>query len=133
MQVMRRHSDRVMLEGTLSMSAGDVFAAFTDPGRLVTWWPEQAEVDLRVGGAYVLTWPEQDWTLRGRYLEVHPPTRLRFTWSWDHEETPERTVTLDIAESGGLTVLTIDQTCGSQEEGQSYIDGWQFFVSRLAS
>lgn len=115
------------------MVRDEVFSAFTVPERLVTWWPEEASVDLRVGGSYQLSWPEQAWTLRGRYLEIKSPRRLRFTWSWDHEAIPERTVTIDLAEFGGHTELTIDHTRGSTEEGQSYIEGWQFFVSRLAS
>lgn len=115
------------------MQPAHVFEAFTVPSRLTAWWPEEAEVDLRIGGPYRLSWPAQDWTLRGRYLEVRAPDHLRFTWSWDHEATPERTVSIDIEPAGEGSRLTISHTFGSEEEGQSYIDGWQFFVSRLAS
>jgi len=133
MKVMRHHDDRIVLQGGLPMPPDEVFAAFTAPDRLTAWWPEEADVDLQIGGAYRLSWPHQEWSLRGRYLEIQAPTRLRFTWSWDHEQTPERTVTIDLAPSGAGSVITVDHTCGSKEEGQSYIDGWQFFLSRLAS
>ncbi len=133
MEVVSRSQHHVRLRGDLPLSAERVFAALTEPNRLVTWWPDEAEVDLRVGGPYRLAWPKQDWTLRGRFLEVRAPARLRFTWSWDHDDIPERTVTMDLVGSADRTELTIHHTCGSEEEGQSYIEGWQFFVSRLVS
>ncbi len=61
-----------------------LFDHFTRSDLLVKWWPETAEVDLRPGGTYLLSWPRQDWNLRGEFLEVEPGRHLAYTWSWDH-------------------------------------------------
>lgn len=115
------------------MACRDAFDAFVDAERLVTWWPEVATTDPRPGGSLELGWPSRGWILRGSYVEVVRPTRVVFTWSWDHEDLPARHVAIDFTDNGETTSVTITHGCDSQEEGQSYIDGWQFFISRLSS
>jgi len=117
-------------------SPSEVFDAFVDAGRITQWWPDEADVDPVVGGFYALRWPAMEWTLRGTFTEVEPDRTLTFTWSWDHEpDTPERTVriTLSAAETGTeLTLAHGNYTRDDTEERQSHLDGWQFFLGRLA-
>src|SRR6476646_7753076 len=47
------------------VSPRQLFAYWTQPEFLQQWWPPEAEVDLRPGGAYRLSWPSMEWTLRG--------------------------------------------------------------------
>ncbi len=72
-----------------------VFAALTEPDQLAAWWTipgryetRQAEVDLRVGGAYRLSGvssAQGQFEVSGEYLLIDPPTHLRYTWcpDWD--------------------------------------------------
>jgi|SRR5690348_4521929 len=60
-----------------------LFSYWTEPMLLERWWPQHAEVEPRVGGAYHLSWPQQNWQLRGRYTACEPGERLDFTWKWD--------------------------------------------------
>ena len=71
-----------------------VFAAWTDPHLLRSWWAAQhgwstslAEVDLRKNGHYRLSMRDplanDEYTVTGEYLEVSPPERLVYTWTWE--------------------------------------------------
>ena len=132
MQIVEHADTHVEARWELAMSADDVFDSFTDPVRLTAWWSETAAIDARLGGTFELGWPAQGWTLRGRYLDLDRPSVLSFTWAWDHEALPEREVVVSCQGSGTGTTLSIRHSCGSLEEGQSYIDGWSFFISQLS-
>jgi uncharacterized protein YndB with AHSA1/START domain len=117
-----------------------VWRLWTEPEALTRWWPDEAEVDAR-GRSLHLSWPRMDWHLRGRILEWQPPRRLVFTWHWDHEPTqPVRTVAIDLAslddrEGTELTLAHGDYGDGEAEaaDRQSHLDGWDFFLPRLAA
>ena len=120
-----------------------VFDALTSPGALRVWWgPEgchcpDPQVDLQVGGAYRLDIENSEGgrnNLHGRYLEVSPPHRLAFTWTWDEGAYAgvETTVTIDLAERDGGTELTL--THGgftSQEMCDDHDRGWSSSVDCL--
>jgi uncharacterized protein YndB with AHSA1/START domain len=117
-----------------------MWRAWTDPAELIRWWPQEADVDLSVGGAYHLAWPAMGWHLRGTYQAVEAPSRLAFTWAWDHEpDTPTRTVAIDLQPlpDGGGTRLVITQGPYGEgpdelEDRQSHREGWAHFLERLA-
>ena len=71
-----------------------VWKAFTDPERIPRWWGPHgtvttvAEMDVRPGGSwrYVSHANDRDdVTFYGEYLEIEPPTRLRWTFLFDVE------------------------------------------------
>ncbi len=120
----------VRVERDLSGSPDDVFDHFTRIERLTTWWPSSGETDPRPGGTYRLHWDGPDVTLRGVYEIVDRPRRLRFTWTWDHDEAASVVdLTLTPTESG--TRLCIDQTAAADDEADGYREGWAFFLDRL--
>ena len=124
-----------------SVGTEGLWRAWTDPDELARWWSQEAELDLRVGGAYHLGWPAMGWHLRGEYTEVARPERLAFTWAWDHEpDAPVRTVAIDfqpfVDGSGTRMVITHGPYGPGREEAedrQSHLDGWRHFLERLAS
>ena len=69
----------------LDFTAPGLFAYWTRPDLLRQWWPPQAEVEPRVGGAYHYWWPERGDHLRGAFTAFEPGQKLAFTWRWDHE------------------------------------------------
>ena len=120
------------------VAPADLFACWTTPERLCAWWPAEAAIDARPGGAYHLAWPQMDWHLRGQYTTFEPGARLAFTWAWDHEPaTPTRTVTLHFTPDGaGGTHLTVTHgaygdSAAEQTDRQGHIDGWLHFLPRL--
>ena len=115
----------------LSAPAGVVRAHFVEPDLLTRWWPSGAETDPVEGGAYHLWWDGPGWHLRGRYLEVGDD-RLRFTWAWDHDDLPDRTVDITFNDVDGSTRVDIDHEAGDDGERRSYVEGWEHFLGVLA-
>ena len=65
--------------------------------------PEGAEVDLKVGGAWVFTFAEQDGerdVLQGRYVAIEPSRELVFSW-WhtrlSHGDVTQKTPESEVA------------------------------------
>jgi uncharacterized protein YndB with AHSA1/START domain len=125
------HHNRIPSDGT------DVlFTYWINPLLLPKWWPPKAEVDGRLGGAYVMTWPKQNWSLRGTYVKFDPGKTLSFTWAWDHE--PDRrptTVQIDFEPLGRngsrLTLRHGSYSPEDTEQRKSHLEGWLFFLGRL--
>jgi uncharacterized protein YndB with AHSA1/START domain len=114
-----------------------VFDRWSSPALLTVWWPEVAELDLRVGGKYHFAWPRADWHLRGSFVSVREPNEMGFSWRWDHhpESTTVVKVTIEPALVGGSTVMVRQGPYSDSpqdiEMRQSHIDGWLFFLPRL--
>ena len=99
-----------------------VFDAWTTAEALKRWWcppgwePERIAVDLRVGGAYYLGMRQLDGdsvvSIQGRFLEVHRPERLVYTWRWHgaFEGMPETGVTVEFRSvEGGTDVVVVHE------------------------
>src|SRR5437762_168215 len=83
-------SERIVILGDfVGFTPHELFDYWTDPVRLVQWWPKTAEVDGRVGGAYRFEWPQPGYLLHGVYTAFEPGKHLGFTWSWSHEHAQQ--------------------------------------------
>ncbi|MBN8957086.1 MAG: SRPBCC domain-containing protein [Rhizobiales bacterium] len=101
----------------LNASAEKVYAAWTDPERIVRWWgPSNAaethhvETDVRVGGRFRIIFRDtdgEDHDVRGVYREVVPNERLVFTWAWRTTLERESLVTVALKPDGEATLLTL--------------------------
>ena len=89
----QRQRTKLKVTRTFKASRQRVFRAWTEPELMMRWFVEGdgnmsvCEIDLREGGRYRL---EGDmggkrWTIWGSYLEVRPPERLVYTWTWKHD------------------------------------------------
>lgn len=132
-------------DDTLSMAAEfpnltpeELFDLWTVPEQLQRWWPPVAEVELREGGSYKLSWPAMDWILRGQITRFEPGRVLGFSWSWDHEPDAPMTqvaIVIDAADGRGsrltLTHAPYPASTEGQEMRQGHLDGWMHFLSSL--
>ena len=113
---------RVLVEPSLTLnrrlkaSPAQVYAAWTDPAKIVKWFGpdagpvEHAALDVRAGGRYTLISRTEDGEqhhVSGVYREVVPNERLVFSWVW--RSTPERQsqVTILIKPDGSGSLLTL--------------------------
>ncbi len=113
-----------------------VFRAFTDPAALTAWFAPEGmsvgnlKVDLRPGGAYSLEFQQPDGgshAVSGVYREISPPARLAMTWVWGQGDMAgmETLVTIDLAEAGAETELTLThEKLPSQNSIDHHSKGW---------
>ncbi len=119
-----------------------VFEAWTQPHHLKVWsCPEggevlEAEVDLRVGGAFrlVMGMPKATHVAKGIYREIDAPRRLVYTWSWEEDpfDTGETLVTVEFNPSGDSTEVVMNHGLFLAPEGaKAHEEGWTSCLNRL--
>jgi len=93
-----------------------VYAAWTDPKKLVHWFgPDQGPVtkaatDVRVGGRFHVVFQTEDGEehdVSGIYREVVPNQKLQFTWAWRTMPERESLVTVIVRPDGDGSLLTL--------------------------
>lgn len=119
----------VIKEISISQPPARIFNALTAPRQLDKWFTTGAKVNLRVGGRY--SNHEGD---KGKFLEIVPGRRLRYTWdnpSW----APRSVVEILLKRIKGKTVLTLIHS-GIRKESEvrhyaSKESGWNWALSNL--
>ena len=121
-----------------------VFAAWTTAEAIKVWFgPDgcrvlDVQVDLRVDGEYCFSLSTEDLgeiKVRGRYLEVTPPTKLIYTWRW--EGNPELTVgtslvTVKFTSAGTFTEIHLThEQLPSIESRDHHGHGWSGTFDKL--
>ena len=129
------------LKRRLNAPAEKVYAAWTDPQKIVRWFgPDsgpvtKAEIDLRVGGGFDIGFHTEDGEYHqvgGVYREVVPNEKLVFTWAWHTMKERESLVTVTIKRDGEGSLLTLhhekffDQAARDGHEG-----GWTGSLNKL--
>jgi uncharacterized protein YndB with AHSA1/START domain len=119
-----------------------VFDAWTRPELFVRWFTpysgssSDAEIDLRVGGAWRVRMKPRLWPAGkafGTYLEVEPPERLVYTLAWENMPLgPETLVTVEFNESDGETeVVLVQERLGTRRGRRGHALGWRLSLERL--
>jgi uncharacterized protein YndB with AHSA1/START domain len=131
------------LRRTYPCAREEVFAAWTEPDALASWFGGavaetlSAAVDLRVGGAYRLTVQNgaQVGSVEGVYKEVTPPERLVYTWRWDRTEIEggrESLVTVEFHDRDGATeVVVTHEGIKTDESFAFHVGGWTASLEEL--
>ncbi len=127
----------VRIEDRYDTGIEDLWSALVDPVRLARWFG-QVDGDLRLGGQFRTSGPDQDSV--GRVDACEPPRRLRVTNRESDEsyregsgvppfdETIEATLTAD----GDQTILVIEVRGMPMEPIAFYGAGWQIIAEKLA-
>jgi uncharacterized protein YndB with AHSA1/START domain len=137
--------EAIRLERTIDAPPETVFEAWTTPETLRRWWPAGAdwetpiaEVDVRVGGRLrlVMRSPEgEEFGGRGEYVELSPPERLAFTWTWDghagHEGTQLIEVEFRAREDGTTTLVLTNHGLRDEEARRTHREGWEASFQNL--
>jgi uncharacterized protein YndB with AHSA1/START domain len=126
-----------------------VFAAWTHPELLRRWWAavggwstSRAEVDLRPEGRYRLSMrnpdEEAEYTVAGEYVEVIPPERLVYTWTWEGDAeimagSGGTVVEVDFVEAadGATEVRVIHRGFGAEAVRDLHGEGWTGCLDNL--
>ena len=118
-----------------------VWQAWTDPAEMKKWYaPEvlitpEAEVDLKVGGAYRIVMEGEDGrhVAVGTFTAVEAPRKLKFSWKWEGSPEGETNVTITLEEiEGGKTNVTLTHEGFADEESKDmHEQGWESTFNKL--
>ena len=127
--------DLVVVEIVIAAPAGDVYAMFTDPAKLVRWIGIRALLEPHPGGAFRFELIPGEFC-SGRYVELVPPRRVVFTWGWESGALPvapgSTTVEVDIEERDGISHVRLTHSGLDGPMRAMHKEGWQRYLSRLA-
>jgi len=121
-----------------------VFAAFTDPDELASWFGPAGfsvgnlDFDLRVGGSYRIEMqpPESDhFYLGGEFRDVDPPGRLAFTFAYEAPDPDDVETIVELSFRGrdeSTEVVFSQGPFTTEARRELHRDGWTDSFDRLA-
>jgi uncharacterized protein YndB with AHSA1/START domain len=124
----------LVVRRTIGASAERLFAWWTEPAHLCRWWGPRpvicasADVDLVVGGRYriVNSLPDSTTlTIEGEFREVHPPTKLVYTWRVMPTDEGSSLVTVRFVPRGDATEVVVQhEQIATEAIRGSHEKGW---------
>ena len=127
----------IRLHRVLRATPERVYRAFLDPDAMVKWLPPNGftakmhEADVRVGGSYRMSFKNfssgKSHSFGGRYLELTPNERLRYTDKFDDPNLPgemQTTVTLKKV-SVGTELSVVQEGVPEVIPAEACYLGWQ--------
>jgi uncharacterized protein YndB with AHSA1/START domain len=134
----------VTFKRRLEASPATVYAAWTDPQKIVQWFgrPEakpdsrRAEVNVRVGGRFRFSFSTDSeyYEVGGVYREVVPDRRLVFSWAWHSTPERESLVTITLKPDGAGTLMIFHHAQFFDETARdNHQRGWSSFFDKLDS
>lgn len=130
---------RLRLERVFQAARQTVFDTWTSSAALPQWHcGTVAEVimELHEGGQFLIRFAPDENTdgacVRGRYLEVRRPERLRYTWKWDGADE-ESIVTIDFFEidSTSTRMVVLQERLASEDSKNQHLFGWEACLNGL--
>jgi uncharacterized protein YndB with AHSA1/START domain len=133
------------IERTIKALPQVLYDAWTSAEVLRRWWPAGAdwetpvaEVDPQVGGRLrlVMRSPDgEEFGGSGEYVELRPPERLAFTWTWDGHEGHEGTQLIEVEftdrQDGTTTMVLTNRGLPDEEAKRSHREGWEASFDNL--
>src|ERR1700759_2342336 len=133
--------DRIERTVALAQPPATVWAALTTAEGLAAWFGEEADIDLRPGGAARMTWAS-GYSVEMRVERVEEPGVFGFTWRIPElpDDDPRRTyVEFTLEAAGAGTRLRVTESGFSQlpddsrlHTYNSHAEGWEHELSDLA-
>lgn len=124
----------VKVERNFLASREVVYACWTSPEALKEWHcgtVSEVVMELRVGGEFRISFaPGENGNgacVRGKYLEVNPPQRLQYTWTWDHSKDENSVVTVEFIELGDEETLVriTHEKLATEMSREGHTTGWK--------
>ncbi|MGE0228242.1 MAG: SRPBCC family protein [Dehalococcoidia bacterium] len=130
-----------VVEQTIRIAARPeiVFDLLVDARQMLRWQGIEAEADPRPGGLYRVRMNALGHTIRGRFVEVTPHTRVVYTWGWEVGELPvpaeSSTVEITLTRDGAGTVLHLlhHGLPDLEEVTSAHGGGWARYLGRLSA
>ena len=131
------------LKRRLAAAPEKVYAAWTDPAKIVKWFGpdsgpvKRASADAREGARYAVEFSTEDGEehhVSGTYLEVVPNEKLVFSWMWRTMPERQSLVTVLIKPDGDGALLTlIHEQFFDEGARDRHEHGWSGCLDKLAA
>jgi uncharacterized protein YndB with AHSA1/START domain len=137
-------ADLLIVEQHIGAKPQEVFADLTIADRLLRWWGDReewwltkADVELRAGGRYWLSWENtkgETNDMGGRFKTIRPNQGfvLSFVGSHAKDHTDELAIELKPEAGGTKVVLCHSGLAGRPERYADYQQGWKLILGWLA-
>jgi uncharacterized protein YndB with AHSA1/START domain len=128
----------VRVERWMPAPPNRVFEAWLDPGSMARWLSPTGHAvvasDPRPGGRFRIVMIGEDTQIEhvGRYLELEPGRRLRFTWSSPYTGG-DSLVTVELEAASDGTRLTLVHERLPEEHREPHAGGWGRMLDLLAA
>lgn len=130
---LRAEGDRcgVRFERRYEFAPEEVWSALTEPERLQRWLADVAEIELRVGGRFVLRWNESDGTHTddGKVRALETGRLLELDWTYPGE--PDSVARFELRPDGDGTILVLDHRGLPPGAIAGYGAGWHSHLDSL--
>lgn len=128
--------DMLVIDAVIEAPRTRVYEAFVNPNDLTQWfhategWTTPfAEVDLRLGGTLRIAFQspdrKHDFVLEGTF------TKVIDGWSLAYDMGPDRSVTIDLADDGELTLVRLAFTLEHENTTEQQCEGWTAMLENL--
>jgi uncharacterized protein YndB with AHSA1/START domain len=123
-----------------------VFEVISSPEHIRDWWSAETEFDRVAGATGAFTWTNEGQQQSAPFtvVELDPPRRFSFRWTYDEGAEPglgnSLLVTFELVAAGEGTVVRFSET-GFRERGweaavleahyNDHRSGWDFYLPRL--
>ena len=134
-------SDTITIETEFKASVKDVWHAWTNPGSILNWFGSdpngkgvKAELDVRPGGSFEITFQDSDQTEHicyGVYKEIQEFSRLHFSWTWKSEPGIESLVTVRLIPTFRGTRMLFEHANVGTGSRHNYLAGWRSTFEKL--
>ena len=108
-----------------------VFRFFTDSARWAKWWGKGSTIEPRVGGRVHIVHSEGTESV-GEVLEIEPPRRIVFTFSYPSAppvEGDRSRVTIELGDHPRGTRLELHHAFAEAKARDEFIQGWRYQLS----
>ena len=136
------------IEHTVAAPRERMFEAWSNPEVLRRWWgagpdwtSSAVEIDLRPGGRYRFSMTDPgaaaEYIVGGEHVEVAPPERLVYTWTWETPGLPTgdltTLVTVEFREAPGdrTTVVLTHTGFTDGHRRDRHDEGWRACLANL--
>jgi uncharacterized protein YndB with AHSA1/START domain len=114
-------------ERAIDADPAEVWRALTEPS-LLEQWLAPTKLDGRVGGAIVVTWPDDQGEMRGTIRVLDEPSVLECTWSEGRDESMLR---FELEPREGGSDLRLIHSGTSRTDAPGFGAGWQSHLEAL--
>jgi uncharacterized protein YndB with AHSA1/START domain len=139
----KQQAEKMVIDKTILIDSSPevIFKAFTDPNELTNWFPDQANLEAKVGGKVKFSFykdkarehREFDFFPEPNILEFIPNKKISYTWEEPNTPSfPRTVVTWELEEiENNKTRVKLLHTGFEASKLFNHNEGWSYFLGRL--